>query len=286
MKSEPDVHTATSASSGSSDGGALPVPQAPMPSSAEAGRPAPRPPEPEPAAEPATGVEIHFPVTLRPDGSVDWDVFLPPRATDVPWRVGQRMKRMFDLAVAAGSLLVLSPFLAVVALGILVTSGRPILYSCEYVGHRARRFRLYKFRTMVPNADAMKGDLAHLNHVVGPAFKIRDDPRVTPIGRFLRRYSIDELPQLWNVVRGDMSMVGPRPPLPEEWREFKPWHRGKLAVVPGITCFWQVEGRSDIHDFDEWATLDLRYIRDWSILTDVMILIRTIPAVLRGHGAY
>jgi len=132
----------------------------------------------------------------------------------------------------------------------------------------------------------MKPELAHLNHVTGPAFKIRDDPRITPLGRMLRRFSVDELPQLWNVLKGDMSMVGPRPPLPEEWVEFKPWHRGKLSVVPGITCFWQVEGRSDITDFDEWAMLDLRYIRDWSLITDVMILLRTIPAVLRGHGAY
>ncbi|MHB1193074.1 MAG: sugar transferase [Longimicrobiales bacterium] len=231
-------------------------------------------------------MEIHFPVSTLPDGTVDWEVFLPPRAGDVPWRVAQRMKRAFDVVVAGGSLLLLLPLLVAVALAILLTSGRPIFYSCEYIGHRGRRFVLYKFRTMVPNADAMKAELAHLNHVTGPAFKIRDDPRITGVGRFLRRYSVDELPQLWNVLRGDMSLVGPRPPLPNEWNEFKPWHRGKLAVVPGITCFWQVEGRSDITDFDEWATLDLRYIRDWNLLSDVVILLRTIPAVLRGHGAY
>ena len=248
--------------------------------------PAPRQePAPEPEAG-VTGAEIHFPVTTLPDGTVDWDVFLPPRARDVPWRLGQKMKRFFDVAVSGLSLLVLLPALAVVAFLILVTSGRPVFYSCVYIGHRGRRFRLYKFRTMVRRADTMKQELARLNHVSGPAFKIRDDPRVTPLGRILRRYSIDELPQLWNVFRGDMSMVGPRPPLPEEWAEFKPWHRGKLAVVPGITCLWQVEGRSEITDFDEWAGLDLRYIRDWSLLSDAVILLRTIPAVLRGHGAY
>ncbi len=234
----------------------------------------------------AQGVEIHFPVTTHPDGTVDWDVFLPARAEDVSWRVGQGIKRAFDVGVAGASLLALLPFLALVALAVLLTSGWPVLYSCEYMGHRGRRFTLYKFRTMVPDADKMKERLAHLNHVDGPAFKIRDDPRITPLGRFLRRYSIDELPQLWNVLKGDMSIVGPRPPLPEEWKDFKPWHRGKLAVVPGITCYWQVEGRSDISDFDEWMMLDLRYIRDWSLLTDMVILLRTIPAVLRGHGAY
>lgn len=247
---------------------------------------APEPEQEGSAASTDGRVEVHFPVSTLPDGTVNWDVFLPPRAADVPWRMGQRMKRVMDVLVAGGSLLVLSPFLAVVAFLVLVTSGRPILYSCTYLGHRGRRFTLYKFRTMVHRADSMKGELAHLNEVRGPAFKIRDDPRVTPLGRFLRRYSLDEFPQLWNVLRGDMSMVGPRPPLPEEWAEFKEWHRGKLAVTPGITCFWQVEGRSDITDFDEWATLDLRYIRDWSLLTDVVILLRTIPAVLRGHGAY
>jgi lipopolysaccharide/colanic/teichoic acid biosynthesis glycosyltransferase len=260
---------------------------------AHAGLGAPGNPGVHPTASPSwttpTGADrtgIHFPVSILPDGTVDWDVFLPPRAADPAWRVAQRMKRLFDVVVAGGSLLVLLPFLVVVGLAVLLTSGWPVFYSCEYMGHRGRRFRLYKFRTMVPNADAMKAELAHLNHVNGPAFKIRDDPRITPLGRILRRLSVDELPQLWNVLKGDMSMVGPRPPLPEEWAEFKPWHRGKLAVVPGITCFWQVEGRSDITDFDEWAMLDLRYVRDWSLITDVMILVRTIPAVLRGHGAY
>jgi lipopolysaccharide/colanic/teichoic acid biosynthesis glycosyltransferase len=272
----------------------LPTPMRPSSPSQDAGS---RPRIPHPSGEagperqsgtpdPAGGVEIHFPVSILPDGTVDWDVFLPPRAADVPWRVGQRMKRVIDLMVAAASLLVLLPVLVAVGILVLVTSGTPIFYSCEYMGHRGRRFRLYKFRTMVPNADAMKAELAHLNHVTGPAFKIRDDPRITPLGGFLRRFSIDELPQLWNVLRGDMSLVGPRPPLPEEWREFKPWHRGKLSVVPGITCLWQVEGRSDITDFDEWAMLDLQYIRDWSILTDIVILLRTVPVVLRGHGAY
>jgi lipopolysaccharide/colanic/teichoic acid biosynthesis glycosyltransferase len=120
----------------------------------------------------------------------------------------------------------------------------------------------------------------------GPAFKIRDDPRVTPVGRVLRKFSLDELPQLWNVLRGDMSLVGPRPPLPEEFERFSDWHKRKLAVKPGITCLWQINGRSEICDFDEWARLDLQYIERWSLRGDLVILIRTIPAVLHGRGAY
>ena len=139
---------------------------------------------------------------------------------------------------------------------------------------------------MVVNADTLKWSMSHLNHMQGPAFKIRNDPRVTPVGAFLRKYSLDELPQLWSVLRGDMSLVGPRPPLPEEFERYEAWHRGKLAVTPGITCYWQINGRSDIHEFDEWMRLDLKYISEWSLWTDVKILARTLPAVLRGHGAY
>ena len=122
--------------------------------------------------------------------------------------------------------------------------------------------------------------------MVGPAFKIRNDPRVTPLGRWLRKYSVDELPQFWNVLKGDMSLVGPRPPLPEEYAEFEPWQRGKMAVRPGITCYWQILGRSEIHDFDEWVRLDLAYIQKWNLWEDIKILARTVPAVFNGHGAY
>jgi len=161
-----------------------------------------------------------------------------------------------------------------------------VLYEFRVLGRRARPIVAYKFRTMVANADQLKVSLLRHNEMRGPAFKMREDPRVTPIGRWLRKYSLDELPQLWSVLVGDMSLVGPRPPFAEEFADYKPWQWGKLAVTPGITCIWQVSGRSDIADFDEWATLDLQYIRDWSLWLDLKILLMTIPAVLRGRGAY
>lgn len=222
------------------------------------------------------------PVSVTPD----WDSFLPDRAAGLRWKIAQRLKRGLDLALAGLGMVALAPLFAVVAVLIKASSRGPIFYVCEYVGFRGRRFPGYKFRTMHADAEARKADLAHLNHMTGPAFKIRDDPRITGVGRVLRKYSIDELPQLWNVFRGDMSLVGPRPPLPEEWAEYKEWQRGKLAVIPGITCYWQVNGRSEITDFDEWAQLDLKYIEEWSLLTDAKILARTIPAVLTGDGAY
>jgi len=200
--------------------------------------------------------------------------------------MGRRVKRLIDVVGAGAGLLILLPLLASIALLVRVTSPGSTFYRSRYVGERGRMFTGYKFRSMVANADTMKAQMAHLNHMKGPAFKIRGDPRVTPIGRFLRKYSLDELPQLWNVFKGDMSLVGPRPPLPAEVARFRDWHRGKLAVRPGITCYWQINGRSEICDFDEWARLDLMYIEGWSIWTDLAILVRTIPAVFRGHGAY
>ena len=217
---------------------------------------------------------------------VDWDSCLPERSTGLAWRVGQRVKRLLDAVLASVMLVALLPLLLAVAVMVKLTSRGSTFYACEYVGRRGCRFVGYKFRTMVADAESKKAELLHLNHMKGPAFKIRRDPRITPLGRFLRKFSIDELPQLWNVVKGDMSLVGPRPPLPEEWAEFKDWQRAKLAVVPGITCTWQVNGRSDIVDFDEWARLDLQYIEGWSLWEDSKLLVRTIPAVLKGHGAY
>lgn len=216
----------------------------------------------------------------------DWDSFLPDASKTVHWRVGQRLKRVFDLIAAAAGIVMLFPLLAMVALLVRVTSPGPVFYRSRYMGERGRTFICYKFRSMVENAEELKASVAHLNHMKGPAFKIRDDPRVTRIGRLLRKFSLDELPQLWNVLRGDMSLVGPRPPLPEEFARFSDWHKGKLAVKPGITCLWQINGRSEITDFDEWARLDVEYIESWSLWTDLKILVRTIPAVLHGRGAY
>jgi lipopolysaccharide/colanic/teichoic acid biosynthesis glycosyltransferase len=218
---------------------------------------------------------------------VDWQAFLPAHArTSLRWRLGQVVKRVIDIAGSAIGLVVLMPLLIVIGVLVRITSKGPVLYRSKYLGRYAHPFVGYKFRTMVANADDLKASMAHLNHMHGPAFKIRNDPRVTLVGRFLRKYSLDELPQLWSVFKGDMSLVGPRPPLPEEFEQYQAWHRGKLAITPGITCFWQINGRSDIHDFDEWMRLDLKYIEKWSLWTDFKILARTIPAVLRGHGAY
>ncbi len=180
--------------------------------------------------------------------------------------------------------MVLSPLLLLVACIVRLSSPGPVFYRWRVVGQGGCPFTGYKFRTMVVNADALKLDLARANEMSGPVFKIKNDPRVTPVGRFLRKFSLDELPQLWSVLKGDMSLVGPRPPLRDEWEQFEPWQRRKLSVKPGITCLWQIRGRNDVRDFDEWVKLDLKYIDNWSLWLDLEILLLTIPAVLRGTG--
>ena len=217
---------------------------------------------------------------------INWDSYLPSEAATPSWQRRQRIKRFIDIGVALPLLILFSPVFLFVALLIKLTSPGPVLYEFRVLGKRARPIVAYKFRTMVIDADARKAALLGLNEMQGPAFKMREDPRVTPFGRFLRKYSIDELPQLWSVLVGDMSLVGPRPPFAEEFADYKPWQWGKLAVTPGITCLWQVNGRSDIKDFEDWASMDLHYIRNWSLGLDAQILAKTIPAVLRGRGAY
>ena len=165
---------------------------------------------------------------------VDWDAFLPERAKRLRWQVGSAVKRAIDIVGAGIGLILLLPVFAVLALFVKLTSRGPILYRSNNIGERARPFVGYKFRSMVANANDLKAGMAHLNHMHGPAFKVRNDTRITPLGSFLRKYSLDELPQLWSVLKGDMSLVGPRPPLPDEVEEFETWHRGKLAVTPGI----------------------------------------------------
>jgi lipopolysaccharide/colanic/teichoic acid biosynthesis glycosyltransferase len=241
------------------------------------------------AAAPAAGSVLPFPVpaeVVHVTRELDWDGFLPDRGERTEWRLGRAVKRGLDIVLSAAGLLVLSPLLLLIALAVAVTSPGPIFYEWRVLGRRGRPFRGYKFRTMVVNADALKSEILAFNEMSGPAFKMKNDPRVTRLGRLLRKYSLDELPQLYSVLKGDMSLVGPRPPSPEEFAAFAPHHRGKLAVTPGITCLWQVNGRSHITSFDEWAALDLQYIREWSLWLDLRILLRTIPAVLRGHGAY
>jgi exopolysaccharide biosynthesis polyprenyl glycosylphosphotransferase len=180
--------------------------------------------------------------------------------------------------------MVLSPVFLVIAALIKLTSPGPVLFRQPRCGLHGRSFTFLKFRSMTLGADALKATLAPYNEMDGPAFKMTNDPRVTPIGRFLRRTSLDELPQLWNILRGDMSFVGPRPAVIEEVRQYQPWQRRRLSMKPGLTCLWQVSGRNEL-TFDEWMRLDLEYIDNWSLWLDVKIALKTIPAVVRGRGA-
>lgn len=211
---------------------------------------------------------------------------LPPRYHSVAGRLQLAVKRALDLVLATAGILILSPLLAAIALAVLVTSGRPILYPWKVVGRGGRYFTGYKFRTMVRDADALMAKLAAQNEMSGPVFKMKRDPRVTPVGRILRKLSLDELPQLWSVITGDMSLVGPRPPLQTEWVRFEPWQRRKLAVTPGITCLWQAYGRSEITSFDEWVRMDIEYIERWSLALDARILLRTLKVVALAKGAH
>ena len=193
------------------------------------------------------------------------------------------VKRAFDVVGAALVLMILSPALVATAAAIWLRDGSPILFRQTRVGLHGRAFTMMKFRTMHPDAEARLASLAHRNEVVGPAFKLSNDPRITRVGTFLRASSIDELPQLINVLRGDMSLVGPRPALPHEVAEYDIWHRRRLSVRPGISGLWQIEARSDAA-FDNRASLDLRYIDQWSLWLDLRILARTLPAVLFSRG--
>jgi exopolysaccharide biosynthesis polyprenyl glycosylphosphotransferase len=194
------------------------------------------------------------------------------------------IKNAFDFLMAALMLILLAPFLGVVALFIKVTSGGPVIFKQVRSGLGGRKFVLYKFRSMVTGAEEIKDQLSHLNEMSGPVFKIRNDPRCTPLGKYLRKFSIDELPQLFNILKGDMSFVGPRPPLLEEVEGYQRWQRRRLRMKPGLTCLWQISGRSEI-DFQEWMRLDLEYIDNWSLMMDWMIFLKTIPIVLMGKGA-
>jgi exopolysaccharide biosynthesis polyprenyl glycosylphosphotransferase len=193
-------------------------------------------------------------------------------------------KRLFDVAVSALVLALGAPLWIALAVAVKAGSRGPILFRQRRVGQNGREFWVYKFRSMYEDAEARRAELEHRNEMDGPAFKIADDPRITRVGRFLRKTSLDEVPQFWNVLKGEMSVVGPRPPLPSEVRRYQRWQRRRLSVRPGITCTWQVSGRNDL-DFAQWMELDLRYIDNWSLWHDLEIVLRTIPAVLLGRGA-
>ncbi len=205
-----------------------------------------------------------------------------PRNIPAAWPL---VKRLTDLVLGVLLTAAALPVIGLAALAIvLVDRGSPF-YCQQRVGRGGRHFRMFKLRTMVEGAHEMRDDLVHLNEADGPVFKIKNDPRVHPLGKLLRRTSIDELPNLFNVLRGEMSLVGPRPPLPSEVEHYTPYALRRLAVIPGITCLWQINGRCSV-SFEEWMRLDNEYIDTWSPLGDIGILIRTIPAVIRKDGAH
>ena len=194
------------------------------------------------------------------------------------------IRRIMDIVLTV----ILAPFMlavmAAAALLIKVTSPGPVLFKQERCGLNGRVFTMYKLRSMIDNAEQLRCELEALNEMDGPVFKSSRDPRVTPVGKFIRRFSIDEFPQIYNVLRGDMSLVGPRPPLPQEVAKYARWQKRRLSMKPGITCLWQISGRNKV-SFEDWMKLDLTYIDNWSLLLDLKILLKTVPVVLLGRGA-
>lgn len=197
--------------------------------------------------------------------------------------VGLKMKSTLDFFFSFTVIMLVSPVFLMIAVAIRLEDGGPVLFTQERVGLNGRRFSIFKFRTMVTNAEALKISMQGQNEQTGPVFKITNDPRVTRIGRFLRRTSFDELPQFFNVIRGEMSVVGPRPPIPSEVEKYKKWQKRRLTMKPGITCTWQVSGRNDI-PFKEWVKLDLEYIDNWSLTRDVVLILKTVKVILTGTG--
>jgi exopolysaccharide biosynthesis polyprenyl glycosylphosphotransferase len=195
------------------------------------------------------------------------------------------LKRTFDLVVGAVMVLLALPLMGVIALAVRLDTPGPILYRQVRVGKHGKEFACFKFRSMVSNADDLRSQVAELNESTGPLFKIRNDPRLTRVGRFIRRYSLDELPQFFNVLRGEMSLIGPRPNLPKEVAQYQEWMKKRLSVSPGLTGLWQVSGRSNL-TFDEMVLLDIYYVENWGLGLDISILLRSVPAVLRATGAY
>ena len=198
-----------------------------------------------------------------------------------PWAL--MIKRALDIILAVIAIILLAPLMLGIAIAIRLSSPGPILFRQRRSTIGGRTFDMYKFRTMIPDAENLREQLEDQNEQTGPVFKIKDDPRIIPVGRWLRRYSLDELPQLWNVLKGDMALVGPRPPIPAEVEKYENWQRRRLSMRSGCTCLWQISGRNEL-DFDDWMRLDLKYIDTWSLRLDVIILFKTLSAVLRGTG--
>lgn len=194
-------------------------------------------------------------------------------------------KRILDIVVAGSMLLILSPFLLTIILMVKLSSKGPVFFKQTRCSLNGRLFTIYKFRTMVADAESRLESLRHHNEMQGPVFKMTRDPRITPLGKWMRKFSIDEFPQLINILKGDMSIVGPRPPIPQEVKIYEPWQRRRLSMRPGLTCLWQIKGRNKIVKFEEWMNLDLQYIDRWSLWLDLQIFLKTIPIVLFGIGA-
>ncbi len=208
-----------------------------------------------------------------------------PETANIDEKLGYNIvKRIFDFVCSLVAIIVLSPLMLAVGIAIKLEDGDPIIFTQTRIGKDSKPFKMYKFRSMWKNAEKYLSKLEDQNEADGPVFKIEDDPRITRVGKFIRRYSIDELPQLFNILKGDMSIVGPRPPLENEVECYTSYERQRLNVKPGLTCYWQCSGRSNI-GFDEWMELDMKYINERSALTDLKLIFKTIPAVLKHDGA-
>ena len=200
-------------------------------------------------------------------------------------KVYEICKRTIDIIGAGLGLILLSPIIAVVACAVKVTSKGPVFFSQKRVGKNGELFEMYKFRSMVVNAEELKENLEEQNEMSGPMFKIKDDPRITKVGKFIRKTSIDELPQLWNVLKGDMSLVGPRPSLPKEVEQFDNWMFKRLSVRPGLTCYWQVSGRNNI-DFEDWMKLDVKYVEERNLWIDIKLIFKTVFVLFGDKNAH
>ena len=195
------------------------------------------------------------------------------------------IKRLIDIVFSFIGVIVLSPLFIIIAIIIKITSKGPVFFSQKRVGRDGKEFKMYKFRSMVVNAEELKEKLAAQNEMSGPMFKMKDDPRVTKVGKFIRKTSIDELPQLWNVLKGDMSLVGPRPSLPKEVAQFEDWMNKRLEVKPGLTCYWQVSGRNNI-DFKDWMKLDIKYVAERSTWIDIKLIFKTVGVLFGDKNAH
>lgn len=200
-------------------------------------------------------------------------------------RTYEVIKRISDIFLSLIGLIILSPILLIVAIAIKLESKGPLIFSQDRVGKNKKTFKMYKFRSMVVNAEEIKKKLKHKNEMSGPMFKMKDDPRITKIGRFIRKTSIDELPQLVNVIKGDMSLVGPRPSLPEEVKEFELWMMKRFEVKPGLTCYWQVNGRNEI-GFEDWMKLDVYYVNNRSVAVDTKLIFKTFFVLFGDKNAH